>query len=82
MIISSVNDLVSKPFLAVYSASKGAVVILTKEVALDDAKQKVWYKVLCIGFAAWRLLPLKQLNDLSRFRTGGVNPHRNITKIE
>jgi NAD(P)-dependent dehydrogenase (short-subunit alcohol dehydrogenase family) len=37
--ISSVNGLVSEPFLTVYSASKGAGVMLTKGVALDYVKQ-------------------------------------------
>ena len=39
--ISSVNGIVSEPFLAVYSASKGASVMLTKGVALDYAKQEI-----------------------------------------
>ena len=36
--ISSVNGIVSEPFLTVYSASKGGVVMLTKGIALDYAK--------------------------------------------
>ena len=39
--ISSVNGIVSEPYLSVYSASKGAVVMLTKGVALDYAKQGI-----------------------------------------
>ncbi|MFK0024643.1 SDR family NAD(P)-dependent oxidoreductase [Streptomyces sp. NPDC090798] len=37
--ISSVNGLVSEPFLTVYYASKGAGVMLTKGVAPDYVKQ-------------------------------------------
>jgi NAD(P)-dependent dehydrogenase (short-subunit alcohol dehydrogenase family) len=48
--ISSVNGLVSEPFLAVYSASKGAIVMLTKGVALDYAKQKIRCNAICPGW--------------------------------
>jgi NAD(P)-dependent dehydrogenase (short-subunit alcohol dehydrogenase family) len=48
--ISSVNGLVSEPFLAVYSASKGAIVMLTKGVALDYAKRKIRCNAICPGW--------------------------------
>lgn len=48
--ISSVNGLVSEPFLAVYSASKGAIVMLTKGVALDYAKQTIRCNAICPGW--------------------------------
>jgi dihydroanticapsin dehydrogenase len=48
--ISSVNGIVSEPFLAVYSASKGATVMLTKGVALDYAKQGIRCNVVCPGW--------------------------------
>ncbi|MEU3618032.1 SDR family oxidoreductase [Streptomyces sp. NPDC006872] len=48
--ISSVNGLVSEPFLTVYSASKGASVMLTKGVALDYAKQGIRCNVICPGW--------------------------------
>ncbi len=48
--ISSVNGLVSEPFLAVYSASKGASVMLTKGVALDYAKEGIRCNVICPGW--------------------------------
>lgn len=48
--MSSVNGLVSEPFLAVYSASKGALVMLTKGVALDYAKQKIRCNAICPGW--------------------------------
>ncbi len=48
--ISSVNGLVSEPFLAVYSASKGAVVMLTRGVALDYAKQGIRCNAICPGW--------------------------------
>jgi NAD(P)-dependent dehydrogenase (short-subunit alcohol dehydrogenase family) len=48
--ISSVNGLVSEPFLAIYSASKGAVVMLTKGIALDYAKQGIRCNCICPGW--------------------------------
>jgi NAD(P)-dependent dehydrogenase (short-subunit alcohol dehydrogenase family) len=48
--MSSVNGLVSEPFLAVYSASKGAIVMLTRGVALDYAKQGIRCNAICPGW--------------------------------
>jgi NAD(P)-dependent dehydrogenase (short-subunit alcohol dehydrogenase family) len=48
--ISSVNGLVSEPFLSVYSASKGAIVMLTKGVALDYAKKGIRCNAICPGW--------------------------------
>jgi NAD(P)-dependent dehydrogenase (short-subunit alcohol dehydrogenase family) len=48
--ISSVNGLVSEPFLAVYSASKGAVVMLTRGIALDYAKLGIRCNAICPGW--------------------------------
>ena len=48
--ISSVNGLVSEPFLAVYSTSKGAVVMLTKGIALDYAKRGIRCNCICPGW--------------------------------
>ncbi len=48
--IASVNGIVSEPFLSVYSASKGASVMLTKGVALDYATQGIRCNVVCPGW--------------------------------
>ncbi|WP_369251573.1 SDR family NAD(P)-dependent oxidoreductase [Streptomyces sp. R41] len=48
--ISRVNGLVSEPFLTVYSASKGAGVMLTKGVALDYVKHGIRCNVICPGW--------------------------------
>lgn len=48
--VASVNGLVSEPFLALYSASKGASVMWTKGVALDYAKQGIRCNVICPGW--------------------------------
>jgi NAD(P)-dependent dehydrogenase (short-subunit alcohol dehydrogenase family) len=48
--VSSVNGLVSEPFLAVYSASKGGVVMLTRGIALDYAAQGIRCNCICPGW--------------------------------
>ena len=49
IIVSAVNGLVAEPFLAVYAASKGASIMLTKGVALDYAKRGIRCNVVCPG---------------------------------
>jgi len=48
--LSSVNGLVSEPYLTIYSASKGAIVMLTKGIALDYAKQNIRCNCICPGW--------------------------------
>ena len=48
--VSSVNGVVAEPYLAVYATSKGAVVMLSRGIALDYAKQGVRCNVLCPGW--------------------------------
>ncbi len=48
--MSSVNGLVSEPFLSVYSASKGAIVMLTRGIALDYAKAGIRCNAICPGW--------------------------------
>lgn len=48
--VASVNGIVSEPFLSVYSASKGASVMLTKGVALDYATRGIRCNVVCPGW--------------------------------
>jgi NAD(P)-dependent dehydrogenase (short-subunit alcohol dehydrogenase family) len=45
----SVNSLVAEPDIAVYSASKGAVLMLTKSVAVEYAKDNIRANCLCPG---------------------------------
>ena len=47
---SSVNGLVAGPFLAIYATSKGAIVMLSKGIALDYAKQGIRCNCLCPGW--------------------------------
>lgn len=48
--MSSVNGLVSEPFLSVYSASKGAMVMLTRGIALDYAQSGIRCNAICPGW--------------------------------
>jgi NAD(P)-dependent dehydrogenase (short-subunit alcohol dehydrogenase family) len=47
---SSVNGLVAEPFLAVYAASKGAVIMFSKGVALDYVKQGIRCNAIAPGW--------------------------------
>lgn len=47
---SSVNGLVAEPFLAVYAASKGAIIMLSKGIALDYAKQGIRCNAIAPGW--------------------------------
>jgi NAD(P)-dependent dehydrogenase (short-subunit alcohol dehydrogenase family) len=46
----SVNSIVSEPFLSIYAASKGAILMLSKSIALDYAKQGIRCNCLCPGW--------------------------------
>jgi dihydroanticapsin dehydrogenase len=48
--MSSVNGLVSEPYLSVYSASKGAIVMFTRGIALDYAKTGIRCNAICPGW--------------------------------
>ena len=47
---SSVNGLVAEPFLTIYAASKGAIVMLSKGIALDYAKQNIRCNAIAPGW--------------------------------
>jgi len=46
----SVNSLVSEPYLSIYAASKGAILMLSRSIALDYAKQGIRCNCLCPGW--------------------------------
>ena len=47
---SSVNGLVAEPFLTVYATSKGAIIMLSKGIALDYAKQGIRCNAIAPGW--------------------------------
>ena len=47
---SSVNGIVAEPFLAIYATSKGAIVMLSKGIALDYAKQGIRCNAIAPGW--------------------------------
>jgi NAD(P)-dependent dehydrogenase (short-subunit alcohol dehydrogenase family) len=46
----SVNSLVSEPFLSIYAATKGAILMLSRSIALDYAKLNIRCNCLCPGW--------------------------------
>jgi len=48
--MSSVNGIVAEPFLTVYAASKGAIVMLSKGIALDYAKKGIRCNAIAPGW--------------------------------
>lgn len=47
---SSVNGLVAEPYLAIYATSKGAIIMLSKGIALDYAKQGIRCNAIAPGW--------------------------------
>jgi dihydroanticapsin dehydrogenase len=48
--VSSVNGVVAEPYLSIYAASKGGVVMLSRGIALDYAKAGIRCNVICPGW--------------------------------
>jgi NAD(P)-dependent dehydrogenase (short-subunit alcohol dehydrogenase family) len=48
--VSSVNGVVAEPYLSLYAASKGGVVMLSRGIALDYAKTGIRCNVVCPGW--------------------------------
>jgi NAD(P)-dependent dehydrogenase (short-subunit alcohol dehydrogenase family) len=46
----SVNSLVSEPYLSIYAATKGGILMLSRSIALDYAKQGIRCNCLCPGW--------------------------------
>lgn len=51
----SINSLAAEPQLALYTASKGAVLMLTKAIAVDHATQGIRANTVCPGFVDTKL---------------------------
>ena len=63
--VGSVNSLVAEPFLPAYCASKGGVLMLTREVTLDYAQKGIRCNCICPGWVD------THINDPQTERMGG-----------
>jgi NAD(P)-dependent dehydrogenase (short-subunit alcohol dehydrogenase family) len=63
--ISSIRGLLGSPVLASYCASKGGMVLLTKEMAVDYARDNIRVNCVCPGFTETEMLKtyLKKQDD-------------------
>jgi dihydroanticapsin dehydrogenase len=73
--ISSVNGLVSEPYLSIYTASKHGVVGFTKGVALDLAQQGVRCNAICPGWVD------TQINHQHAKMLAGAQPESDIAPV-
>jgi NAD(P)-dependent dehydrogenase (short-subunit alcohol dehydrogenase family) len=73
--ISSVNGLVSEPYLSIYTASKHGVVGFTKGVALDYAAQGIRCNAICPGWVD------TQINHAHARMLAGSQPDADIGPV-
>ncbi len=64
--VGSVNSLVAEPKLSAYVASKGAVLMLTKAIALDFAQENIRANCICPGWVD------TTINDAHAALMGGI----------
>ena len=76
--ISSIRGLLGNPTLASYCASKGAVVLLSKQMALDYARHNIRVNAICPGFVLTEMLEgyINKQEDPEAARTSfaGMSP--------
>ena len=76
--ISSIRGLLGNPTLASYCASKGAVVLLSKQMALDYARHGIRVNAICPGFVLTEMLEgyINKQEDPEAARTSfaGMSP--------
>jgi dihydroanticapsin dehydrogenase len=73
--ISSIRGLLGNPVLASYCASKGGMVLLTKQMALDYAVDNIRVNCICPGFTATEMFRtyLEKQQDPDRARSTFAN---------
>jgi NAD(P)-dependent dehydrogenase (short-subunit alcohol dehydrogenase family) len=70
--ISSIRGLLGNPMLASYCASKGGMVLLTKQMAVEYGPKNIRVNCVCPGFTGTKMFEtyLGKLDDPEKARTG------------
>jgi 3-oxoacyl-[acyl-carrier protein] reductase len=88
VLISSIMGLVGRPGISVYSASKGALISLTKSLSLEFVKDSIRINCVCPGYVETELiqqlrlkLSAEQFSKIIELHPLGIGQPRDISNV-